>query len=142
MARGLAGEVLGRFEKKGLKIAGMKMIQLGDEILRRHYSHLADKPFFPTITEFMSRTPVIALCLEGLEAVEVCRKLCGVTNSRKADPGTIRGDLGMSMQANLVHASDSVETAKAEVARFFDPDELFDYEPALIGYQYAADERG
>ena len=142
IARGLAGEVLGRFEKKGLKIAGMKMIQLGDEILRQHYSHLADKPFFPTITEFMSRTPVIALCLEGLEAVEVCRKLCGVTNSRKADPGTIRGDLGMSMQANLVHASDSVETAKAEVSRFFDEAELHDYEPALMAYQYAADERG
>ena len=141
MARGLAGVVLGRFEQKGLKIAGMKMIQLTDELLKEHYSHLADKPFFPTITEFMSRTPVIALCLEGLEAVEVCRKLCGVTNSRQADPGTIRGDLGMSMQANLVHASDSVETAKAEVARFFKPEELFDYEPALITYQYASDER-
>lgn len=141
IARGLAGVVLGRFEQKGLKIAGMKMIQLTDDLLKEHYSHLADKPFFPTITEFMSRTPVIALCLEGLEAVDVCRKLCGVTNSRQADPGTIRGDLGMSMQANLVHASDSVETAKAEVARFFKPEELFDYEPALIAYQYASDER-
>lgn len=141
VARGLAGVVLGRFEQKGLKIAGMKMIQLTDDLLKEHYSHLADKPFFPTITEFMSRTPVIAMCLEGLEAVEVCRKLCGVTNSRQADPGTIRGDLGMSMQANLVHASDSVETAQAEVARFFKPEELFDYEPPLIAYQYASDER-
>ena len=141
VARGLAGVVLGRFEQKGLKIAGMKMIQLDDALLKEHYSHLADKPFFPTITEFMSRTPVIAMCLEGLEAVEVCRKLCGVTNSRQADPGTIRGDLGMSMQANLVHASDSVETAQAEVARFFKPEELFDYEPPLIAYQYASDER-
>ena len=141
LARGLAGAVLGRFEQKGLKIAGLKMIQLGDTVLREHYSHLADKPFFPTIAEFMGRLPVIALCLEGLEAVEVCRKLCGVTNSRKADPGTIRGDLGMSMQANLVHASDSVETAKAEVARFFKNEELFAYEPALINYLYAADER-
>ena len=142
VSRGLAGEVLGRFEKKGLKIAGMKMIQLDDALLKEHYSHLADKPFFPTIAEFMSRTPVIAMCLEGLQAVDVCRKLCGVTNSRNADPGTIRGDLGMSMQCNLVHASDSVETAKAEVARFFGQGELFDYEPALINYQYAADERG
>jgi nucleoside-diphosphate kinase len=141
IARGLAGTVLGRFEQKGLKIAGMKMIQLTDELLKEHYSHLADKPFFPTIAEFMSRTPVLAMCLEGLEAVDVCRKLCGVTNSRQADPGTIRGDLGMSMQANLVHASDSVETAKTEVARFFKPEELFDYEPALIAYQYASDER-
>lgn len=141
IARGLAGTVLGRFEQKGLKIAGMKMIQLTDDLLKEHYSHLADKPFFPTIAEFMSRTPVLAMCLEGLEAVDVCRKLCGVTNSRQADPGTIRGDLGMSMQANLVHASDSVETAKTEVARFFKPEELFDYEPALIAYQYASDER-
>ncbi len=140
ISRGLAGTVLARFEQKGLKIAGSKMIQLDDELLKEHYSHLADKPFFPTICAFMSRTPVIALCLEGLEAVEVCRRLCGVTNSRQADPGTIRGDLGMSMQANLVHASDSVETAQAEVARFFKPGELFDYQPALIKYQYAADE--
>jgi nucleoside-diphosphate kinase len=89
----------------------------------------------------MSRTPVIALCLEGLEAVEVCRRLCGVTNSRQAEPGTIRGDLGMSMQANLVHASDSPQTAQAEVARFFKDEELFDYEPALLSYLYAVDER-
>lgn len=141
LARGLAGQVLSRFEQKGLKIAGLKMIQLDDALLKEHYSHLADKPFFPTIAEFMSRTPVIALCLEGLEAVAVCRKLCGVTNSRQADPGTIRGDLGMSMQANLVHASDSVETAVTEVARFFSAAELFDYQPALLEYQYAADER-
>ncbi|RJX28680.1 MAG: nucleoside-diphosphate kinase [Desulfarculus sp.] len=141
LTRGLAGTVLARFEQKGLKIAGIKMIQLDDALLREHYSHLAAKPFFPTICEFMSRTPVIALCLEGLEAVEVCRRLCGVTNSRQAAPGTIRGDLGMSMQANLVHASDSPETAQAEVARFFKPQELFDYQPALISYQYASDER-
>ncbi len=141
ISRGLAGTVLGRFEQKGLKIAGMKMIQLSDALLREHYSHLADKPFFPTIAEFMGRTPVIALCLEGKEAVEVCRSLCGVTNSRKAAPGTIRGDLGMSMQCNLVHASDSPETAAAEVARFFRPEELFAYDPALINYLYASDER-
>lgn len=141
LSRGLAGVVLARFEQKGLKIAGIKMIQLTDELLKEHYSHLADKPFFPAICEFMSRTPVIALCLEGLEAVEVCRRLCGVTNSRQAAPGTIRGDLGMSLQANLVHASDSAETAAAEVARFFKPQELFDYQPALSNYLYAADER-
>ena len=141
ISRGLAGAVLGRFEQKGLKLAGLKMIQLSDALLREHYSHLADKPFFPTIAEFMSRTPVLALCLEGKEAVEVCRALCGVTNSRKAAPGTIRGDLGMSMQCNLVHASDSPETAAAEVARFFKPEELFAYDPALISYLYASDER-
>ena len=123
LARGLAGAILGRFEQKGLKIAGIKMIQLSDDLLREHYSHLADKPFFPAIAVFMSRTPVIALCLEGREAVDVCRKLCGVTNSRQADPGTIRGDLAMSMQANLVHASDSAETARTEVARILTEEE-------------------
>jgi nucleoside-diphosphate kinase len=141
IARGLAGTILARFEQKGLKVAGLKMIQLTDALLREHYSHLADKPFFPTITEFMSRLPVIALCLEGLEAVDVCRKMCGVTNSRKAEPGTIRGDFGMSMQANLVHASDSTESAASEVRRFFSDDELNDYEPALLSYCLAADER-
>ncbi|KIX15855.1 nucleoside diphosphate kinase [Dethiosulfatarculus sandiegensis] len=141
ISRGLAGTVLKRFEQKGLKIAGIKMIALTDALLKEHYSHLVDKPFFPTITEFMSRTPVIAMCLEGLEAVDVCRKLCGVTNSRNADPGTIRGDFGMSMQANLVHASDSVENGKAEVARFFSAEELFEYDPALLNYLYASDER-
>ncbi len=141
ISRGLAGVVLSHFEQKGLKIAGIKMIQLDQSLLREHYSHLAEKPFFPHIAEFMGRTPVIALCLEGLEAVEVSRKLCGVTNSRQAAPGTIRGDLGMSMQANLVHASDSLETARAEVARFFKKEELFDYEPALLNFLYAADER-
>ena len=141
ISRGLAGAVLRRFETKGLKIAGIKMIQLDDALLRAHYSHLADKPFFPNIAEFMGRIPVIALCLEGLEAVEVCRRLCGVTNSRQAEPGTIRGDMGMSLQANLVHASDSVETAQAEVARFFSDEELFEYEPALLEYLYAVDER-
>jgi len=141
VARGLAGEILGRFEQKGLKIAGMKMMQLDDAILTEHYSHLADKPFFPTITEFMSRLPVIALCLEGKEAVEVCRRLCGVTNSREAAPGTIRGDLGLSVQANLVHASDGPETAAAEVARFFKDHELFEYQAPMLDFQYARDER-
>ena len=140
VARGLAGIILNRFEAKGLKIAGMKMLQLDDAILRDHYSHLADKPFFPGIAAFMKSLPVIALCLEGKEAVDVCRSLCGVTNARKADPGTIRGDLSISMQCNLVHASDSTETAQAEVARFFKADELNDYQPALINYLLASDE--
>ena len=140
VARGLAGIILNRFEAKGLKIAGMKMLQLDDAILRDHYSHLAAKPFFPGIAAFMKSLPVIALCLEGKEAVDVCRSLCGVTNARKADPGTIRGDLSISMQCNLVHASDSTETAQAEVARFFKADELSDYQPALTNYLLASDE--
>ena len=141
LARSLAGAILERFESKGLKIAGLKMIQLDDIILREHYSHLADKPFFPGIATFMKSLPVIAICLEGKEAVEVCRALCGVTNARQAVPGTIRGDLSMSMQCNLVHASDSVSTAQTEVARFFKPEELHSYQPALLSYLLAVDEQ-
>jgi nucleoside-diphosphate kinase len=117
------------------------MIQLCDDLLRQHYSHLADKPFFPGIACFMQSQPVIALCLEGKEAVAVCRGLCGATNSRQAAPGTIRGDWSLSMQCNLVHASDSAGAAAEEIARFFQPQELYDYKPALNNYQLAADER-
>ena len=141
IARGLAGIILSRFEQKGLKIAGLKMISLTDDLLKEHYSHLADKPFFPGIAKFMKSLPVLALCLEGKEAVEVCRRLCGITNSRKAEPGTIRGDFSSSMQANLVHASDSLETACLEVARFFQPQELVDYQAPLLDFILAADEQ-
>ena len=141
LARGLASNILGRFEGKGLKIAGLKMVQLDDAMLSEHYHHLADKPFFPGIAAFMKSLPVIAICLEGKEAVEICRALCGVTNARQAAPGTIRGDLSISMQCNLVHASDSVATAQAEVARFFKPEELHSYQPALLSYLLAADEQ-
>jgi nucleoside-diphosphate kinase len=140
LARGLAGTVLSRFEAKGLKIAGLKMLALTDGSLADHYSHLVDKPFYPGIAEFMKSSPVIAVCLEGREAVDVCRSLCGVTNARKAAPGTIRGDLSVSMQCNLVHASDSPESAAQEVARFFKKDELFAYQPALIKFLLAGDE--
>ncbi len=141
LARGLAGTILNRFESKGLKIAGLKMIQLTDKMLAEHYSHLADKPFFPGIASFMKSTPVLAMCLEGKEAVDVCRCLCGATNARQAAPGTIRGDLSISMQCNLVHASDSVVNAITEVSRFFKPEELYDYKPALLTYLLAADEQ-
>ena len=138
--RGLVGQLISRFESKGLKIVGTKMIQLGDEILADHYSHLVDKPFFPRIAEFMKSTPVLAMCWEGLECVEIVRNICGITNSRKADVGTIRGDFGMSLQCNLVHASDSLETAEIEVARFFKSDELFEYNKLLHTAIYAGDE--
>ncbi|HXG66769.1 MAG TPA: nucleoside-diphosphate kinase [Blastocatellia bacterium] len=140
--RGLIGRIITRFEEKGLKLVGVKMMTLGDELLNEHYSHLADKPFFPGTRAFMQSTPVVAICLEGLDAVETVRGLCGVTRARAAAPGTIRGDFGMSVQANLVHASDSVETAKVEVARFFNDSELFDYDSALTGTVYSSDEMG
>jgi nucleoside-diphosphate kinase len=138
--RGLIGRIIARFEEKGLKVIGIKFLKLTDELCAEHYSHLADKPFFPGIKRFMQETPVIALCLEGLDCVETARSLCGITKSRAAAPGTIRGDWAMSIQANLVHASDSIETAEKEVERFFTASELFDYETARMQTIYAADE--
>ena len=140
--RGLIGRILTRFEEKGLKITGIKFLKLTDELLNEHYSHLADKPFFGGTKRFMQQTPVVALCLEGLDAVETVRTLCGVTKARAAAPGTIRGDFGMSIQANLVHASDSLETAGKEVARFFSDSELFEYDSALTRSIYSEDELG
>ncbi|NIA18451.1 MAG: nucleoside-diphosphate kinase, partial [Actinobacteria bacterium] len=103
--RSLVGEIIHRFERKGLKLVGIKMIQLDDKILKEHYSHLADKPFFPRIAQFMKSWPVIVMVIEGLEAVESVRLITGDTMGRKADAGTIRGDFSMSIQANIVHAS-------------------------------------
>jgi nucleoside-diphosphate kinase len=140
--RGLIGKIITRFEEKGLKPVGIKFLKLSDALLNEHYSHLADKPFFGGIRRFMQLTPVIAICLEGLDCVETVRSLCGITKSREAAPGTIRGDLAMSIQANLVHASDSVETAGKEVARFFDSSELFEYQSALTPAIYSEDELG
>lgn len=138
--RGLAGRIITRFEEKGLKLAGIKFLTLTDDLLNDHYSHLVDKPFFGGIKRFMQLTPVIALCLEGVDCVETARRLCGITKAREAAPGTIRGDWAMSVQANLVHASDSLETAQDEVARFFNDSELFEYESARTQTIYSEDE--
>src|ERR1044071_4185525 len=140
--RGLIGRILARFEDKGLKVAGMKFMKLTDTLLNEHYAHLADKPFFPGTKRFMTLTPVVAICLEGLDSVETVRRLCGITKAREAAPGTIRGDWAMSVQANLVHASDSLETARAEVSRFFDDAELFAYDSFLARAVYSEDELG
>jgi nucleoside-diphosphate kinase len=140
--RGLVGRITTRFEEKGLKLIGIKFLRLEDQILNEHYSHLADKPFFPGIRAFMQTTPVIAMCWEGLDCVETVRRVCGITKSREAAPGTIRGDLAMSVQANLVHASDSLATAKAEIIRFFHISELLEYETAATFLVYSNDERG
>ena len=141
LQRGLVGEVTKYFEKKGLSLVGIKMMQLNDKFLKEHYAHLVGKPFYPGIQKFMKSTPVIAQCWEGCEAVKVARKLCGVTNSREAEPGTIRGDLGISVQSNVVHSSDSLETAKEEIPRFFKAEELFTYDKKNYEYIYASDER-
>lgn len=139
LQRALAGEVISRFEKKGLRIAGMKMMQLDDEILNEHYAHLKDRPFFGILKESMMASPVVALCLEGLNAIEVVRNITGSTNGRKAAPGTIRGDYSMSGQENIVHASDSPETAEVELKRFFKPGEIFDWKQSTSDFLYSKD---
>lgn len=134
--RNLIGEVVSRIEKRGLVICGMKMMQLDEKILREHYAHLVDKPFFPALAESMMVSPVVAMVLKGVDVVSVFRTMVGATNSRKADPGTIRGDLSMSGQQNIIHASDSPENAEIEIKRFFRPEEVFDYTPANLKFIY------
>ena len=141
MQRDLVGELIQRFERKGLKLVGIKMMALADELLDEHYSHLVGRDFFTEIKTFMRSTPIIACCWEGVDCVNTVRAMCGITKAREAAPGTIRGDLAMSVQANLVHASDSLETADVEVARFFDADELFEYEDVLNPFIYSSREK-
>lgn len=138
--RAILGEVISRFEKKGLQIVGMKMINLSDEVLKIHYSHLVNKPFYGRIKDSMQASPVVVMALKGVDAVNVVRKITGVTNGRDAQPGTIRGDYSISVQENIVHASDSYETAQTELARFFTTDEIFDYPQINIQSIYANDE--
>lgn len=138
--RGLIGEILHRFERKGLRIAGIKMMQLNDKILNEHYAHLADKPFFQRIKDSMMASPVIACCYEGVDAVQVVRSMTGATNGRLAVPGTIRGDYSVSAQENIVHTSDSPQNAEEELARFFKPEEIFDYKQSALPYLYYTEE--
>lgn len=140
LQRGLIGEVISRFERKGLILVGMKMEWLTDEILSEHYAHLREKPFFQRVKDSMNTTPVIICCWEGIDAVAVVRNCTGSTNGRNAIPGTIRGDYSMSVQENIVHASDSLETAAMEIKRFFKDEELFNYQSALLSTLYANDE--
>ena len=119
------GNVLDRFEKAGFTIVACKMTRLTPALLREHYAHVADKPFYPEIEAFMSSRPVIVMALQGEGVVQKVRDLLGPTDSRKAPKGTIRGDFGTEMMKNVVHASDSEQNAKAELARFFKPEEIF-----------------
>jgi nucleoside-diphosphate kinase len=124
------GNVLDRFERAGFTVIGCKMIQLTHAVLREHYAHVADKPFYPEIEKFMASSPVIVMALQGDRIVQRVRDLLGPTDSRKAPKGTIRGDYGTEMMKNVVHASDSDENARIEIARFFKADELFALQPA------------
>ena len=139
--RGLIGKIIDRFQQKGLIIAGLKMMRLDEGLLREHYAHLVDKPFFPSLLRSMMASPVIVMCLKGKDAIAVIRGMGGATNSRNAAPETIRGDYGMSSQENIIHASDSEENGIIETNRFFRPEEIFDYIPGNIGYIYSPDER-
>ena len=130
IVRGLIGEVFTRFEKKGFKVIGTKMIQLGDVLLDEHYSHLKDKPFFSGIKKFMTSAPVMLIALTGENASAAGRLIAGQTASHEADAGTIRGDLAMSIQSNVVHVSDTTENGELEVKRFFEESELMNYKRA------------
>jgi nucleoside-diphosphate kinase len=124
--RGLAGQILQRFERKGLRIVGAKLMLVPKEQAEKHYAEHKGKPFYDGLIKFVTSSPVMVLAIQGLEAIAVCRTLIGATNGRKADPGTIRGDLGMSGGFNLVHGSDSEASAQRELALWFTDDELTD----------------
>ena len=138
--RGIIGEIITRFEKKGLVLIGLKMMQLNDAILNIHYSHLAEKPYFNRVKSSMMACPVIVCCWEGKDAINVVHNMAGATNGRNALPGTIRGDYSMSHQENIVHTSDSVETARKELNLFFTNQELYNYQLAPVKYLYGEDE--
>jgi nucleoside-diphosphate kinase len=135
--RNLIGEIVSRIEKKGLKIVGIKMMNIEDVVLEEHYSHIKDKPFFPGIRDFMKACPVVVLSVEGINAVSALRLLVGPTKAWEANAGTIRGDFSLSTQSNIVHASDSVESGEVEVKRFFNEEEIFSYQKIDADFIYA-----
>jgi nucleoside-diphosphate kinase len=126
--RGLIGEIIHRFERKGLKLSAIKMISLDDALLDEWYAHHKDKPFFPGLKSYMKSYPVVAMLWEGVGSVATVRKMIGITKARDAEPGTIRGDFAMSQQYNLVHASEDSEIAGREVAIMFDSSEIFEWD--------------
>ncbi len=125
--RGLLGRIISRIERRGLRVAAMKMIWLDRELAERHYGEHKGKPFYEPLLKFITSAPVVVMVVQGPEAIAVLRKMMGVTNSKKADPGTIRGDYGLSNRHNLVHGSDSPASASREIALFFEPEEIHDY---------------
>lgn len=142
MTRGLVGELIHRCERKGYQIVGMKFMHLTKDLLEEHYAHLKDKPFFPGVLKFMQSAPSLAVVFQGKNVVAAMRAMAGATNAADALPGTFRGDYALSIQQNVVHISEDMDAAKAEVARFFKDDEIFTYDRADIAALYADDERG
>lgn len=142
LQRGLVGEIIRRFESKGLKLIGIKMLSLNSELLQEHYSEHLEKPFYAGLEEFMKSSPVVIIAFEGYECVNSVRLLVGATNPREALAGTIRGDLAIGAGRNLIHASDSPASGAAEVERFFDASELFEYDKSEYLHVYESYERG
>ena len=136
LQRGMAGKIISRFEEKGLQIAGMKMLTISPDLAARHYAPHVGKPFYEGLVRFMTSAPVIVMALEGKGAIDVCRKMMGATFGFKAETGTIRGDFGVSSSFNLIHGSDSPESAKTELALWFKPEELQNYELANRPWTY------
>lgn len=138
--RRLMGRILGRFEDKGLNIVAMKMMRLTPELSRKHYAEHVNKPFYPTLESFVTGGPLVAMVIEGLEAIRVVREMLGATSGLKAAAGTIRGDYSSSRQMNLVHASDGPDAAKREIEIYFRPEEFCDYQPTITPWLKAKDE--
>lgn len=140
MHRGIVGEILDRFEQKGLRPVGMKMIKMTDLLLDRHYAQHKGKHFLPKLKQFMKSLPVLLVVFEGLDVVRVVRTMCGPTDGKNAPAGTIRGDYSMSTSNTIVHSSEDLSAAKREISIFFKVNELFDYERPDIHFYYAEDE--
>ena len=141
LQRGLIGEIMTRFERKGLKLIGLKMMRLNDAILDTWYAHHKDKPFFKDLKGFMTWTPIVAMVWEGQEAVSAVRNIVGVTKGYEAEAGSIRGDFAMSGSQNLIHASDEPGNAEKEIALIFTPEELYQYENSTECLIYSENER-
>lgn len=131
MQRGLAGEIIARLERRGLKIVAMKLLHMDEALARKHYAVHEGKPFFKALVDYITSSPIIAVVFEGPRAVEVVRNTMGATNPVQAAMGTIRGDFGLEIGRNLIHGSDSVENARQEIALFFSPAEIHSYERAV-----------
>ena len=140
LQRGLVGEIIHRFERKGLKLMALKMMTTSEALLDEEYAHHKDKPFFAGLKKFMASAPIVCMLLEGVDVISVVRKMAGATNSREAELGSIRGDFSMSTSANIIHVSDSEATAREEEKRFFDKNEIFDWKSAVSPFLYGDDE--
>lgn len=126
--RGLIGPIISRLEQKGYRLVAMKLMKISPELARQHYAEHVDKPFFGEMSDFITSSPVVAMVWEGKDVVAAMRSLMGSTNPNSAAPGTIRGDMALSISQNLIHGSDSVESAQREIGLFFKPEEIFSYQ--------------